>query len=151
MHTHVTNVYITNLFKTCNVKMKLNERTLVNEKDKTRLLPPHVNCLTYTRLLLPHRSVALLVWCIFENSEISRRATNNLNHYLKQLNTTNHKQCICVCVCVCVCVCNVVFFIPHFIMEVITYSWWDWSWTILVKGAPALETVKCFLFVLKSL
>ena len=27
-------------------------------------------------------------------------------------------------------------FIPHFIMDVITFPYWDWSQTMLVKGAP---------------
>ena len=29
-------------------------------------------------------------------------------------------------------------FIPHFIMDVIIHSWWDLSWTMLVKGAPGV-------------
>ena len=28
-------------------------------------------------------------------------------------------------------------FTPHFMMDVITYSYWDWSLTMLVKGAIA--------------
>ena len=27
-------------------------------------------------------------------------------------------------------------FIPHFIMVIITYPYWDWSETVLLKGVP---------------
>ena len=30
-------------------------------------------------------------------------------------------------------------FIPHIIMDVITYPWWDWRSTMLVKVAPGFD------------